>query len=152
MSSRKLTVEVCNAKNLMPKDCQGTASAYVIVDFDGQRRRTKTIFRDLNPQWKEKLELLVHDVESMASEMLELNVNNDKKNVKMSIFLGKVEISGITFVKYDSKIGLNVWYVDEETPAPPATYETVAKSGAGCWNRCRCFGSCDFESYYKDSE
>lgn len=79
MASRKLTVEVCDAKNLMPKDGQGTASAYVILDFEGQRRRTKTIFRDLNPQWGEKLEFLVHDVESMASEMLELNVYNDKR-------------------------------------------------------------------------
>lgn len=36
MAIRKLIVEVCSAKNLMPKDSQGTASAYVIVDFDGQ--------------------------------------------------------------------------------------------------------------------
>ncbi|KAL2464256.1 C2 calcium/lipid-binding plant phosphoribosyltransferase family protein [Forsythia ovata] len=151
MASRKLTVEVCNAKNLMPKDGQGTASAYVIVDFDGQRRRTKTIFRDLNPQWEEKLEFLVHDVESMASEMLELNVYNDKKNVKRSTFLGKVKISGSTFVKSDSEvpliyyplekrsvfsqikgeIGLKVWYVDEEPPpAPPGMEEAAAKSDA----------------------
>ncbi|KAL2534708.1 C2 calcium/lipid-binding plant phosphoribosyltransferase family protein [Abeliophyllum distichum] len=151
MASRKLTVEVCNAKNLMPKDGQGTASAYVIVDFDGQRRRTKTIFRDLNPQWEEKLEFLVHDVESMASEMLELIVYNDKKNVKRSTFLGKVKISGSTFVKSDSEvpliyyplekrsvfsqikgeIGLKVWYVDEEPrPAPPAMEEAEAKSDA----------------------
>nr|GLL30038.1 protein QUIRKY isoform X1 [Ipomoea trifida] len=43
---RKLIAEICNAKNLMPKDGQGTASAYVLVDFDGQRRRTTTKFRD----------------------------------------------------------------------------------------------------------
>ncbi|KAL0346061.1 UNVERIFIED_CONTAM: protein QUIRKY [Sesamum radiatum] len=138
--SRKLTVEVCNAKNLMPKDGQGTASAYAIVDFDGQRRRTKTIFRDLNPQWNEKLEFLVHDAASMAEETMELNIYNDKKTGKRSTFLGKVKISGSTFVKagddvplvyyplekrsvfsqIKGEIGLKVWYVDEEPPPAPA--------------------------------
>ncbi|KAI5316840.1 hypothetical protein L3X38_036547 [Prunus dulcis] len=83
---RKLIVEVCNAKNLMPKDGQGTASAYAIVDFDGQRRRTKTKQRDLNPEWDEKLEFLVHDNDSMASEILEINLYNDKKTGKRNTF------------------------------------------------------------------
>ncbi|CAI9093099.1 OLC1v1028514C1 [Oldenlandia corymbosa var. corymbosa] len=135
---RKLMVEVCNANNLMPKDGQGTASAYVLVDFDGQRRRTKTKFRDLNPQWDEKFEFLVHDAESMASETLELNVYNDKKSGKRSPFLGKVKISGSTFVKAGSEtlvyyplekrsvfsqikgeIGLKICYVDDAPPPPP---------------------------------
>ncbi|KAL3841087.1 hypothetical protein ACJIZ3_025678 [Penstemon smallii] len=138
--SRKLTVEVCNAKNLMPKDGQGTASAYVIVDFDGQRRRTKTISRDLNPQWDEKLEFSVLDSTSMAAETLELNVYNDKKAGKRSTFLGKVKISGSTFVKagedvpliyfplekrsvfsqIKGEIGLKISYVEVDPPPAPA--------------------------------
>uniref|UniRef100_A0A5B7C8S7 C2 domain-containing protein n=1 Tax=Davidia involucrata TaxID=16924 RepID=A0A5B7C8S7_DAVIN len=140
--SRKLIVEVCNAKNLMPKDGQGTASAYAIVDFDGQRRRTKTIFRDLNPGWDEKLEFLVQDAESMVSEILELNVYNDKKTGKRSTFLGKVKIAGSTFVQSGSEtlvyyplekrsvfsqikgeIGLKICYVDENPPAAEAAPE-----------------------------
>ncbi|GMI85459.1 multiple C2 domain and transmembrane region protein 14 [Hibiscus trionum] len=131
--TRKLVVEICNANNLMPKDGQGTASAYAIVDFDGQRRRTKTKFRDLNPVWDEKLEFLVHDIESMASEMLEINLYNDKKTVKRSTFLGKIKLSGSLFVKsgdeslvyyplekrsvfsqVKGEIGVKVYYVDEE--------------------------------------
>ncbi|XP_048320690.2 multiple C2 domain and transmembrane region protein 14 [Ziziphus jujuba] len=138
---RKLVVEVCNAKNLMPKDGQGTASAYAIVDYDGQRRRTKTKFRDLNPQWDEKLEFLIHDSDAMASEILEINLYNDKtKTGKRNTFLGKVKISGSTFVKSGSEtlvyyplekrsvfsqikgeIGIKVFYVDEEPPASTAT-------------------------------
>ncbi|KAL8196592.1 hypothetical protein R6Q57_024887 [Mikania cordata] len=147
MTNRKLTVEVCNAKNLMPKDGQGTASAYVIVDFDGQRRRTKTIARDLNPQWDEKIEFLVHDAASMATEILELNVYNDnKKTGKRSTFLGKVKIAGNTFPQCGSEalvyyplekrsvfsqikgeIGIKIWYVDEEPPAAPAVEEKKAE-------------------------
>lgn len=152
-STRKLSVEVCNAKNLMPKDGQGTACAYVIVDFDGQRRRTKTKPRDLNPQWDEKLEFLVHDPEAMASETLEINVYNDKNKAgaKRSTFLGKVKISGASVVPSGSEsliyyplekrsvfsqikgeIGLKVCYVDEAPPppaeAPPAADQKTEAS------------------------
>ncbi|CAI8595208.1 unnamed protein product [Vicia faba] len=133
---RKLIVEVINAKNLMPKDGQGTASAYAIVDFDGQRKRTKTKSRDLNPQWDEKLEFLILDKESTVSETLEVNLYNDKKTTgKRSTFLGKVKISGSTFVKLGEEVivyyplekrsvfsqikgelGLKVCYVDEVLP------------------------------------
>ncbi|KAK9289788.1 hypothetical protein L1049_007947 [Liquidambar formosana] len=145
--SRKVIVEVCNAKNLMPKDGQGTASAYVIIDFDGQRRRTMTKFRDLNPQWDEKLEFLVHDTESMPSEVLELNVYNDKKTGKRSTFLGKVKIAGSTFVKSGSEtlvyyplekrsvfsqikgeIGLKICYIDDDPPAPDAAVEQKSEA------------------------
>lgn len=149
LCGRKLVVEVCHAKNLMPKDGQGTASAYAIVDYDGQRRRTKTKFRDLNPQWDEKLEFLIHDKDAMASEILEVNLYNDKtKTGKRNTFLGKVKISGSTFVKsggevlvyyplekrsvfsqIKGEIGLKVCYADEEPPpatAPPAEDEAPA--------------------------
>ncbi|KAK7830668.1 protein quirky [Quercus suber] len=138
---RKLVVEVCNAKNLMPKDGQGTASAYAIVDFDGQRRRTKTKFRDLNPEWDEKLEFMVQDKETMESEMLEINLYNDKKTGKRSNFLGKVKMAGTTFAKSSSEaivyyplekrsvfsqikgeLGLKVYYIDEN-PGPAAAEE-----------------------------
>ncbi|XP_015946593.1 protein QUIRKY [Arachis duranensis] len=138
-SGRKLIVEVCSAKNLMPKDGQGTASAYAVVDFDGQRRRTTTKSRDLNPQWDEKLEFIVHDKDSMASETLEVNLYNDKKLGKRSTFLGKVKISGSSFVKSGTEeivyyplekrsvfsqikgeLGLKVSYVDDDPPPPPS--------------------------------
>uniref|UniRef100_A0A803Q4A1 C2 domain-containing protein n=1 Tax=Cannabis sativa TaxID=3483 RepID=A0A803Q4A1_CANSA len=139
-SCRKLFVEVTNAKNLMPKDGQGTASAYAMVDFDGQRRRTKTQFRDLNPHWDETLEFIVHDSEAMPTETLEINLYNDhKKSGKKSTFLGKVKISGSTFLpksddvplvyyplekrsvfsQIKGEVGLKIYYVDENPPPPP---------------------------------
>ncbi|GAA0183347.1 transferase [Lithospermum erythrorhizon] len=149
MGSRKLYVEVCNAKNLMPKDGQGTASAHVMVDFDGQRRRTKTITRDLNPQWEETLEFIVHDIAAMHEEVLELNVYNDKKTGKRSTFLGKVKICGGNFVKcgdealiyyplekrsvfsqIKGEIGLKVYYVDEAAAPPEVAEKSEAAAGA----------------------
>ncbi|KAG6658700.1 FT-interacting protein 7 [Carya illinoinensis] len=146
-SGRKLVVQVCNAKNLMPKDGQGTASAYAIVDFDGQRRRTKTKFRDLNPEWDEKLEFVVHDIDSMDSEILEISLYNDKKNGKRSNFLGKVKIGGSTFVQSGSEalvyyplekrsvfsqikgeIGLRICYIDENPPASESVVPPVEQN------------------------
>ncbi|XP_057948656.1 multiple C2 domain and transmembrane region protein 14 [Malania oleifera] len=146
--SRKLVVEVCNARNLMPKDGQGTASAYVIVDFDGQRRRTKTKFRDLNPQWDEKFEFLVLDSESMADESLELNVYNDKKTgSRRGTFLGKIKIPGSSFAQSGTEtlvyyplekrsvfsqikgeIGVKIFYVDENPPVSEASAPSEEKS------------------------
>ncbi|TYH35586.1 hypothetical protein ES332_D13G202900v1 [Gossypium tomentosum] len=145
--TRKLIVEICNANNLMPKDGQGTASAYAIVDFAGQRRRTKTKFRDLNPVWDEKLEFLVHDIGSMASEILEINLYNDKKIGKRSNFLGKIKLAGTVFVsagaeslvyyslekrsvfsQVKGEIGVKIFYVDEEAaPTPPEQKEETAE-------------------------
>ncbi|KAK9157735.1 hypothetical protein Scep_004309 [Stephania cephalantha] len=146
--SRKLIVEVSSARNLMPKDGQGTASAYVLIDYDGQRRRTKTKFRDLNPQWDEKHEFLVHDPNAMATETLELNIYNDRKTGKRSTFLGKVKLSGSSFAKSGSEsfiyyplekrsvfsqikgeIGLKVYFVDEELP-PVADAAAMEKAEA----------------------
>ncbi|KAG5542189.1 hypothetical protein RHGRI_021901 [Rhododendron griersonianum] len=119
ISNKKLIVEVCNAKNLMSKDGQGTASANAIVDFDGQRRRTKTIFRDLNHRWDEELEFSVHDdTESLAAETLELNLYNDKKTIgKRSTFLGKVKINGTSF-STSEPTNLDWLEEDQITPLP----------------------------------
>ncbi|GJN23875.1 hypothetical protein PR202_gb11565 [Eleusine coracana subsp. coracana] len=149
---RRVVVEVCNARNLMPKDGQGTACAYAVVDFDGQRRRTATQPRDLNPQWGERLEFLVHDPGAMAAETLELNLYNDKKAIaaagsgrRSGTFLGKVKVAGASFAKEGEEalvyyplekrsvfsqirgeIGLKIWFVDEAPPPPPAEEKGAA--------------------------
>ncbi|GJM96051.1 hypothetical protein PR202_ga12856 [Eleusine coracana subsp. coracana] len=155
---RRVVVEVCNARNLMPKDGQGTACAYAVVDFDGQRRRTATRPRDLNPQWGERLEFLVHDPGAMAAETLELNLYNDKKAIaaagsgrRSGTFLGKVKVAGASFAKEGEEalvyyplekrsvfsqirgeIGLKIWFVDEAPPPPaaPAAEEKGAAAGS----------------------
>ncbi|KAL0294642.1 UNVERIFIED_CONTAM: protein QUIRKY [Sesamum radiatum] len=69
---RKLIVEVIEARDLLPKDGQGSSSPYVVADFDGQKRRTSTVERNLNPVWNEALEFVVSDPKTMEFE--ELNV------------------------------------------------------------------------------
>ncbi|KAK4753853.1 hypothetical protein SAY87_001957 [Trapa incisa] len=99
----KLVVEVLDASDLMPKDGQGSASPYVDVDFDGQRQRTQTKSRDLNPQWNEKLVFNVsgspHDLHHRTIEVVVYNDRNGGggghgHGHNNNNFLGSVRISG----------------------------------------------------------
>lgn len=133
---RRLVVEVVDARNLLPKDGQGSSSPYVVADFDGQRKRTTTRFKELNPVWNEPLEFIVSDPENMEFEELEVEVYNDKKfcngSGRKNHFLGRVKLYGTQFstrgeealVYYTlekksvfswvrGEIGLKIYYYDE---------------------------------------
>lgn len=110
-TARKLIVEVVDARDLAPKDGHGTSSPYAILDFHGQRRRTRTVVRDLNPVWNETLEFnagaagKTSSSSSSSSEiygdMLELDLLHDKNigPTTRNNFLGRVRLSSRQFVK-----------------------------------------------------
>ncbi|PKA50957.1 Synaptotagmin-3 [Apostasia shenzhenica] len=139
---RKLVVEVVDARDLVPKDGQGTSSPYVVVDFAGQRKRTQTRPRDLNPQWHERLEFVVSDPTAMELEELDVEVYNDKRlavsaggggaAARKNHFLGRVRVYGSQFVRRGveglvyfplekrsilswirGEIGLKIYYFDD---------------------------------------
>ncbi|KAF7806169.1 protein QUIRKY [Senna tora] len=141
---RKLIVEVVDARNLLPKDGQGSSSPYVVADFDGQRKRTSTRYRELSPVWNEALEFIVSDPENMEFEELEIEVYNDKKfgngSGRKNHFLGRVKLYGTQFSRRGDEglvyytlekksvfswirgeIGLKIYYFDElmEEDRPP---------------------------------
>ncbi|OMO90811.1 C2 calcium-dependent membrane targeting [Corchorus capsularis] len=142
---RKVIVEVVDARDLLPKDGQGSSSPYVIADFDGQKKRTSTKYRELNPIWNEALEFTVSDPENMDVEELEIEVFNDKKfgngSGRKNHFLGRVKLYGSQFAKRGEEglvyfplekksvfswirgeIGLRIYYYDEiveDQPPPP---------------------------------
>ncbi|URE25579.1 Plant phosphoribosyltransferase C-terminal [Musa troglodytarum] len=102
--SRKLAVEVIDARDLLPKDGHGTSSPYVVVEFDGQRKQTHTVPRDLNPQWNERLEFVVADNVTLEDEELNVEVYNDKRmgspsGARKNHFLGRVRIYGSQFAR-----------------------------------------------------
>jgi len=147
---RRLVVEVIDARNLLPKDGQGSSSPYVLADFDGQRKRTTTRFKELNPVWNEPLEFIVSDPDNMEFEELEVEVYNDKKfgngSGRKNHFLGRVKLYGTQFSRRGEEalvyytlekrsvfswirgeIGLRIYYYDEmlseEDKPPPQQQE-----------------------------
>ena len=147
---RKLVVEVVEARNLVPKDGTGTSSPYARADFDGQRRKTRTVPRDLNPEWNEPLEFNFPGpgsggVDPVAGEPLEISVFHDVRvgPSRRNNFLGRVRLDARQFVRKGEEaliyfplekksffswvrgdIGLKVYYLDEPLappePDPPA--------------------------------
>lgn len=135
---RKLVVEVVDARDLLPKDGQGSSSPYVVADFDGQRKRTSTKYRDLNPVWNESLDFVVSDPDNLDYEELEIEVFNDKRfgnasgSSRKNHFLGRLKLYGSQFAKRGEEglvyfplekksvfswirgeIGLRIYYYDE---------------------------------------
>lgn len=138
----KLVVEVLSASDLMPKDGQGSASPYAEVNFDDQRQRTQTKFKELNPAWNEKLFFNIKDSRDLAFKVVEVNVYNDSKasGGHHNNFMGRVKISGVSvpfsepeatvqrypldkrglFSHIRGEIALRVYAVhDGSGPAPP---------------------------------
>ncbi|XP_073151429.1 multiple C2 domain and transmembrane region protein 16 [Henckelia pumila] len=133
----KLVVEVVDARNLLPKDGHGASSPYVVLDFHGQRRKTRTVIRDLNPVWNDTLEFNVVQASEVFGDMLECDVFHDR-NLGRNNFLGRVKLSSRQFVKkgeealiyyplekknwftwIQGEIGLRIYFVDEIPPPPP---------------------------------
>ncbi|KAF9592287.1 hypothetical protein IFM89_013513 [Coptis chinensis] len=141
--TRKLIVEIVDARSLLPKDGHGTSSPYVVVDFYGQRKRTRSVTRDLNPVWNEVLEFNVGAPSDVFGDMVELDVYHDRiiGPTRRNNFLGRIRLNSAQFVRkgeealiyfplekksffswIQGEIGLKVYYVDEPVrpPSPPA--------------------------------
>ncbi|GAB4845521.1 hypothetical protein Ancab_038926 [Ancistrocladus abbreviatus] len=139
---RRLIVDVVDARDLLPKDGQGSSSSYVVVDFDAQRRRTSTKYRDLNPTWNEQLEFTVSDPSTMELEEIDIEVYNDKRMAsgggRKNHFLGRVKLYGSQFSRRGEEglvyytlekknmfswvrgeIGLRIYYYDEVAEEQP---------------------------------
>ncbi|MQL74756.1 hypothetical protein Taro_007133 [Colocasia esculenta] len=146
-SVRKLVVEVVEARDLLPKDGAGSSSPYAVIDFDGQRKRTQTVHRSLNPTWNEVLKFDVSG-EPAAGEPLEVDVLHDRRAgtpSRRSNLLGRLRLDPTQFVREGEEaliyfplqkknffswvrgdIGLKVYYADE--PLPPPEEPPVAEA------------------------
>jgi len=100
MNNLKLGVEVVNAHDLVPKDGQGSSSTFVELHFDGQRFRTTTKDKDLSPVWNESFYFTITDPSKLPSLTLEACIFHYNKTNASKILLGKVRLTGTSFVTY----------------------------------------------------
>ena len=135
--SMKLVVEVVDANDLMPKDGEGSASSFVEVDFDNQLSRTKTVPKNLNPIWNQKL-VFNFDETKNHHPAIEISVYNERRPIPGRNFLGRVRIPCSNIVKkgeeayqrlqlerkwlfssVKGEIGLKIYLSSESQPKSP---------------------------------
>jgi Ca2+-dependent lipid-binding protein len=104
MTNLKLGVEVISAHELMPKDGQGAADAFVELHFDGQKFRTTVKDRDLNPYWNEPFYFNVSDPASLPDMELEAYVYHLNRANNSKSFLGKVHFLEAIMINFISAI------------------------------------------------
>lgn len=107
MSNLKLGVEVVSAHNLMPKDGQGSSSSFVELHFDGQKFRTTVKEKDLDPVWNETFYFNISDPNNLSNLTLDAHVYNNLKETQSKSSLGKVTITGTSFVPYSDAVVLH---------------------------------------------
>ncbi|XP_020090309.1 FT-interacting protein 1-like [Ananas comosus] len=105
----KLVVEVVEAHDLMPKDGEGSSSAFAEVDFGNQITRTRTVPKDLNPAWNEKISFFLDDdpegtAADLSKRQIEVSVYHERKGFPGHGFLGRVRILGSNIVKQGEEI------------------------------------------------
>ncbi|KAM1788014.1 hypothetical protein EV2_039182 [Malus domestica] len=107
MNNLKLGVDVVGAHNLLPKDGQGSSNAFVELYFDGQRFRTTIKEKDLNPVWNESFYFNISDPSNLHYLTLEAYVYNNVKASYSRSFLGKISLTGNSFVPYSDAVVLH---------------------------------------------
>ncbi|XP_062147256.1 multiple C2 domain and transmembrane region protein 7 [Alnus glutinosa] len=107
MSNLKLGVDVISAHNLLPKDGLGSSSAFVELYFDGQKFRTTIKEKDLNPVWNESFYFNISDPSNLHYLTLDAFVYNNVKATNSRSFLGKISLTGTSFVPYSDAVVLH---------------------------------------------
>ncbi|GKV23109.1 hypothetical protein SLEP1_g32884 [Rubroshorea leprosula] len=103
----KLGVDVVSAHNLLPKDGLGSSSAFVELYFDGQKFRTTIKEKDLNPVWNESFYFNISDHSNIHYLTLDVYVYNNVRATNTRSFLGKVSLTGTSFVPYSDAVVLH---------------------------------------------
>lgn len=107
MNNLKLGVEVVRANNLLPKDGQGSSSAFVELHCDGQKFRTTVKEKDLDPFWSETFYFNVSNPDNLHNLILEAHVYSSNKNTNSKSSLGKVRLTSTSFVPHSDAVVFN---------------------------------------------